>query len=130
MHIERSAPSPVPLGLSFCRPSQNAYPQDELTPQTNRATTPPGRMGAHMRARQLIAGAAFPPDVLKVLFDAFEDAWRELAPHISGDPTVIEAARLSLAEIVLGIARAGPIDRDRIKSAAVDAFRTVHRIGN
>jgi hypothetical protein len=87
-------------------------------------------MGAHMRARQLIAGAAFPPDVLKVLFDAFEDAWRELAPHISGDPTVIEAARLSLAEIVLGIARAGPIDRDRIKSAAVDAFRTVHRIGN
>jgi hypothetical protein len=83
-----------------------------------------------MRARQLIAGAAFPRDVLKVLSDAFEDAWSELAPHISDDPTVIEAARVSLAEIVLGIARAGPIDHDRVKSAAVDAFRTVHRIGN
>jgi hypothetical protein len=87
-------------------------------------------MGARMRARQLIAGAAFPPDVLKVLFDAFEDAWSEIAPHMSGNATVIDAARLSLAEIVLGIARAGPIDQDRIKSAAVDAFRTVRRIGN
>jgi hypothetical protein len=83
-----------------------------------------------MRARQLIGGAAFPPYVLKVLGEAFEDAWAELAPDVSGDPTVVDAARFSLAEIVLDIAKAGrPIDRDRIKAAAVDAFRSKHRIG-
>jgi hypothetical protein len=83
-----------------------------------------------MDARQLIGGAAFPPDVLKVLFDAFDDAWTEVAPDVSGDPSVVDAARLSLAGIVLGIAKAGPIDRDGIKAAAVDAFRAKHRIGN
>ena len=85
--------------------------------------------GAGMRARQLISGAGFPPGTLKVVLDAFEDAWAELASTVTGDPTVVEAARLSLAEIVLGIAKAGPIDHDRIKAAAVHAFRTVHRIG-
>jgi hypothetical protein len=83
-----------------------------------------------MRARQLIGSAGFPPDALKVLFDVLEDAWAELAPDVSGDPAVVDAARLSLAEIVVGIARAGPVDYDRLKTAAVDAFRTVHRIGN
>jgi len=85
--------------------------------------------GAGMRARQLISGAGFPPEALKVILDAFEDAWAELASTVTGDPTVVEAARLSLAEIVLGIAKAGPIDHDRIKAAAAHAFRTVHRIG-
>ena len=85
--------------------------------------------GAGMRARQLIGSAGFPPDALKVIGDAFEDAWAELASHVSSDPTVVDAARLSLAEIVVGIARAGPIDYDRIKTAAVDVFCTVHRIG-
>jgi hypothetical protein len=84
-----------------------------------------------VRARQLIDGAAFPPDALKVLGEAFEDAWAELAADVSCDPTVVDAARLSLAGIVLDIAKAGgPIDRDRIKAAAVDAFRSKHRIGN
>jgi hypothetical protein len=81
-----------------------------------------------MDAHQLIGGAAFPPDVLKVLFEAFDDAWSEVAPDVSGDPTVVDAARASLAGLVLSAARAGPIDRDRIKAAAVDAFRAKHRI--
>jgi hypothetical protein len=83
-----------------------------------------------MRARQLIGGAGFPPEALKVILDAFEDAWAELALDVSGDPAVVDTARVGLAEIVLGIARAGPMDYDRIKTAAVDAFRTVHRIGD
>jgi hypothetical protein len=83
-----------------------------------------------MDAHQLLGGAAFPPDVLQVLFEAFENAWAEVAPEVSSDPTVVEAARLSLAGLVLGVARAGPIDRDSIKTAALDAFRAKHRIGN
>ena len=69
-----------------------------------------------MLAHQLINGAGLPPDALKVVLDAFEDAWTELASHVTGDPTVVEAARLSLAEIVLGIARAGTRCREEAKS--------------
>jgi hypothetical protein len=36
-----------------------------------------------MKARQLIGGAAFPPDVLKVIFEAFDDAWLEVAGDVS-----------------------------------------------
>jgi hypothetical protein len=83
-----------------------------------------------MKARQLIGGASFPPDVLRVLFDAFDDAWTEVAPWIGKEPVVVDQARLSLANIVLSLARVGPIDRDALKTAAVDAFRLKHRIGD
>ena len=80
-----------------------------------------------MKARQLIGGAAFPPDDLKVIFGAFDDAWGEIAPDVDADPGAVEAARLSLATIVLSLAT-GPIERAGLKSAAVDAFRLKHKI--
>jgi hypothetical protein len=83
-----------------------------------------------MNARQLIGGAAFPPDVLHVVFEAFDDAWAELAPSVNSDPQVVDTARTSLAGIVLGIAKSGPIDRDKIKAAAVKAFRRKHRLSD
>jgi hypothetical protein len=83
-----------------------------------------------MDARQLIGGAGFPPDVQKVLFEAFDDAWAELASDVSGDPTVVDAAQVSLAGIVVDVAHAGPFDRHAIKTAAVEAFRRKHRLGN
>jgi hypothetical protein len=83
-----------------------------------------------MRAHQLIGEAAPSPDVLGVLFDAFDDAWAELGPNVSGDHAVVDAARVCLAEIVLALAEVGPIDRDKIKSAAVEVFRQTHLIGN
>src|SRR5262245_3656617 len=57
------------------------------------------------------------PDELKVIGDAFEDAWDELASFVTGDPAVVDAARLSLAEIGLGIAPAGPVDYDRTQKS-------------
>jgi hypothetical protein len=80
-----------------------------------------------MRARQLIGGSAFPPDDLKVIFEAFDDSWVELAPEVGTDPNSIDLARVSLATIILSIAAVGPIDRLRLKSAAMDAFRLKHR---
>jgi len=82
-----------------------------------------------MKARQLIGGAAFPPDDLKVIFDSFDDAWAEVAPDVGTDPSAVEPARLSLATIVLTLARAGQIDRESIRTAAVDAFRLKHHVG-
>jgi hypothetical protein len=79
-----------------------------------------------MRARQLIGGSAFPPHELNVIFEAFEDAWAELALGVGSDLNSIDLARVSLATIVLSIAAVGPIDRLGLKSAAVDAFRLKH----
>jgi hypothetical protein len=81
-----------------------------------------------VKARQLIGGASFPPDVLQVVFAAFDDAWMEVAPRIGQEPALVEQARLSLATIVLTLSRTGPIDRDNLKTAAVDAFRLKHRL--
>jgi hypothetical protein len=81
-----------------------------------------------VKARQLIGGAAFPPDALKVIFEAFDDAWDEVAPDVSVRASAIEAARLSLATIVLSIAAAGAIERVGLKTAAVNAFRFKHRL--
>jgi hypothetical protein len=79
-------------------------------------------------ARQLLGGAAFGPDQLKVIFEAFDDAWDEVAADVSTRASAVEAARLSLAAIVLSLARAGPIERAGLKAAAVDAFRRKHRV--
>ena len=78
-----------------------------------------------MKARRLIGGAAFQPDELKVIFDAFDEAWEEIAPDVSVRAKAIEAARFSLATIVLFLGsmiyflRAAPIS-----SAAVDPVRS------
>ena len=81
-----------------------------------------------MDARQLLGGATFAPDQLKVIFEAFDDAWDEVAADVSTRASAVEAARLSLATIVLSLARAGPIERVGLKTAAVDAFRRKHRL--
>jgi hypothetical protein len=57
-----------------------------------------------MRARRLIDGAAFGPDALKVIGQAFDAAWAEVAGNFGNDPVQIEAARLRLANAVLSIA--------------------------
>ena len=36
--------------------------------------------GAVMKARQHIAGAAYSPDELRIICEAFDDAWAEVTP--------------------------------------------------
>jgi hypothetical protein len=79
-----------------------------------------------MRARQLLGSAVFPPDVLKVLFAAFDDAWDEVAGDVSSRAAAVDAARLRLATIVLSLAKSGPIEHGRIKDAAAEEFRRRH----
>jgi hypothetical protein len=71
-----------------------------------------------MKARQLIANALYGPDQLKALSKAFDDAWKQVAPHASNRPEAIEAARLKLAEIVLGLAKKGNFDPQHLAFAA------------
>ena len=72
-----------------------------------------------MKARQLIADSSYGPDTLKVLFQAFDEAWKEVAPLTSQDEMAVEAARLKLASIVLIVATNESRDAEQIKSAAL-----------
>jgi hypothetical protein len=72
-----------------------------------------------MKARRLIESASYDPEQLKALRQAFDDAWERIAPDVSTRPTAIEAARLKLAEIVLGLAKNGNLDPQRLADAAV-----------
>jgi hypothetical protein len=71
---------------------------------------------AIMRGR----GAAFGPDTLKAIGEAFDAAWSEIACRFSSDPVVIEAARSKLADALLSIAATEDSrDVDVLKRAAL-----------
>jgi hypothetical protein len=75
--------------------------------------------GSAVKARQLIVAASYGPDALKVLFKAFDDAWEVIAPTITARADAIEATRLKLANVILGLARDGNSDPEKIKNAAL-----------
>ena len=52
-----------------------------------------------MKARRLIETATFAPAALRVIYEAFDNAWTEIAPHFEGDDK-IEDARTRLAHAV------------------------------
>jgi hypothetical protein len=80
-----------------------------------------------MKARELIGGASYPPETLRVIFEAFDDAWTEVGPSVGADRGAIETGRLSLATIVLSLAKTGPIERESLRRSAVGAFRFKHQ---
>jgi hypothetical protein len=73
-----------------------------------------------MKARQLIGSASYGPDQLRVLFEAFDQAWDAIAAGVGDDPSAIEAARLKLANLILSLARDGDLeDPGQLKDAAL-----------
>ena len=73
-----------------------------------------------MKARKLIEGSSYDPDTLKILFQAFDDAWAQVAPTVNSRPAdAIEAARMKLASIILGLARRNTRDAKQLTDAAV-----------
>jgi cation transport regulator ChaB len=66
-----------------------------------------------MKAHGVMGGCPFSPDVLKVLFEAFDSAWSE---KFAEDPRRKEAARLNLAHAVLAVASETSSDAGTIKS--------------
>jgi|RhiMethySRZTD1v2_1073278.scaffolds.fasta_scaffold756308_1 hypothetical protein len=57
-----------------------------------------------MRARELIDGAAFGPDALKAIGQAFDEAWAEIAHHFGSVPADIDKAQFRLATALLSVA--------------------------
>ena len=75
-----------------------------------------------LKARALIRDADLDPQMHKVVVAAFENAWGEIAPQASSHPRLIGAARLTLAEIILQLARNGIRGEQVLIDAAVRAM--------
>jgi hypothetical protein len=68
-------------------------------------------------ARSLIDTASHDPDTLKMLSQAFDEVWREIAANYHAE-AMIEDRRNRLATIILGLADGGERDLLRMKTCA------------
>jgi hypothetical protein len=81
-----------------------------------------------MKARELLDIAAFGPDALKVIGQAFDGAWASIAGNFDESPRTVEAARMALANAVLAEARAnGHNDVEKLKNAALRTMARAFR---
>ena len=81
-----------------------------------------------MKAPELIDDAAFGPDTLKVIGQAFDEAWASIAGSFDESPLAVEAARLKLANAILAAAKAnGANDVATLKNAALQAVVLAYR---
>jgi hypothetical protein len=70
------------------------------------------------KAQVLTRKAAYDPPTVKMLGQAFDEAWASVARNYRS-PLAIEAARLKLANIVLNLAAEGERDLERLKDRAM-----------
>jgi hypothetical protein len=73
-----------------------------------------------MRARQLIDGASFGPEALKVIGEAFDSVWAEIAGNFANDPAEIDEALFKLATALLSVASEASRDVEVLKKAALE----------
>ena len=75
-----------------------------------------------MKARQLIDNASFGPDTLKIIGQAFDEAWLVIAGKFSTSTAIAEAGRLRLADALLASASKGSRDVEALKRDALEAM--------
>ena len=75
-----------------------------------------------MKARRLIDGAAFGPETLRAMGQAFDQAWTEVASNFGNSPVEIEGARLRLAEAMLSVATESSTNVATLKAGALQAL--------
>jgi hypothetical protein len=77
-----------------------------------------------MRARRIIEGASFGPEVLKVASDAFEAAWHEIAERF--DPSMHEAVRENLAQVIISATREDSRDVELLRAGGLRALARLY----
>jgi hypothetical protein len=75
-----------------------------------------------MKAHNLIRRAAFGPDTLKVVFQAFDEAWSSISAQYTS-PATIEAARLKLAKAIIAVSRQDSRDPEVLKRLALQMMK-------
>jgi hypothetical protein len=84
-------------------------------------------LGVEMKARQLMDGASYGPDALKVIGKAFDEAWQSVEGNFGNDPHDIERARLRLATALLSVASEDSRDAEALKRGALQAMALNYR---
>jgi len=77
-----------------------------------------------MKARQLLAGSILDPVRLQAIYTAFDGAWQIVKPSVPKNAQAQEAARLKLANIILGTEVKDPINVVQLRDQAVWLYRT------
>ena len=57
--------------------------------------------GLRTMARDLIEESSYGPETLKVLYQAFDEAWETMAEKYANDPDLAEIARIKLANSIM-----------------------------
>ena len=66
--------------------------------------------------------ASYGPDRLKVLGNAFDQAWYAFACNVGEAPAEIDCARTTLANVILSLSCSEIIDAESIKNAALQVL--------
>jgi len=74
-----------------------------------------------MEAWALIEDSAFGPETIKVIGQAFDDAWADIGGNCSD--VLRDETRFRLAGVILSIAKDGNLDVATLKNAAIEAMR-------
>jgi hypothetical protein len=80
-----------------------------------------------MRAKKLIEGATYEPHELKVLGEAFDEAWASISSDFEGDPQAVEDARYRLAKIMLVIPTNEMCTVEQIKASSIQLMALINR---
>lgn len=80
-----------------------------------------------MRAKQVIDSATYGPEALKIVFEAFDNAWASIAGNFGDDPEVIETARLKLARAILSFPEVQIKSAEQTKNSALQIMALQHR---
>ena len=79
-----------------------------------------------MKARDVIENATYGPTTIRVMGQAFDGAWAEIAGSFDNDPEASEAARLNLANAVLSVTTEDSRDVWTLKEKALQAMAFVY----
>jgi hypothetical protein len=80
-----------------------------------------------MKKNRRMDGASFGPDALKVMGQAFDEAWESVRENFGTDPLIIEGARLALANALLSVASDGSRDVGVLARAALEVMAMSYR---
>jgi hypothetical protein len=82
-----------------------------------------------MKAHELVASASYGPEALKIVCQAFDAAWNDIAGNFGDDPVIIEAARLKVANIILTFPHDKIRDAEQVKRSALQIMALQYRKG-
>ena len=74
-----------------------------------------------MRPPRINEGSSFGPDVLKILSDAFDEAWQAVVGNFS--PTEYDQARDTLAEALMAGVREDSDEVERLRDVGIRAIQ-------